>query len=98
VDLLSPTEITEVAFLGEITGYKTFGSLTVDAPNSDIRDRLSNSGARPARFAGLATGARGDYRWGVARHGQGRIVGYGHDDSFNDDRIPGRQAAWSRLA
>ncbi len=28
------TAITEVEFLGEITGYKTFGSLTVNAPNS----------------------------------------------------------------
>lgn len=34
VTLNSTTEITEVEFLGQITGYKTFGSLTVDAPNS----------------------------------------------------------------
>ena len=34
VTLLSTTAITEVEFLGEITGYKTFGSFTVDAPNS----------------------------------------------------------------
>jgi hypothetical protein len=34
VTLNTPTEITEVEFLGSITGYKTFGSLTVDSPNS----------------------------------------------------------------
>jgi hypothetical protein len=34
VTLNSTTAITEMEFLGEITGYKTFGSFTVDAPNS----------------------------------------------------------------
>lgn len=34
VTLLSPTEINEVEFLGQITGYKTFGSFKVDSPNS----------------------------------------------------------------
>jgi hypothetical protein len=34
VTLNTPTEITEMEFLGEIVGYKTFGSFTVDAPNS----------------------------------------------------------------
>jgi hypothetical protein len=34
VTLNSPAEITEMEFLGEISGYKTFGSWTVDAPNS----------------------------------------------------------------
>jgi hypothetical protein len=34
VTLLSPSAITEMEFLGEITGYKAFGSFTVDAPNS----------------------------------------------------------------
>lgn len=34
VSLNSTTEISEMEFLGEITGYKTFGSWTVDSPNS----------------------------------------------------------------
>lgn len=34
VTLLSPTAIAEMEFTAEITGYKTFGSFTVDAPNS----------------------------------------------------------------
>jgi len=32
--LNSPTAITEVEFLGKISGYTTLGSFTVDAPNS----------------------------------------------------------------
>ncbi len=32
--LNTPTAITEMEFLGEITGYKTFGSFTVDGTNS----------------------------------------------------------------
>ncbi len=34
VTLITPSAITEMEFLGEIAGYKTFGSWTVDAPNS----------------------------------------------------------------
>jgi hypothetical protein len=34
VTLLSPTKITEMEFLGSTTGYKTYGSFTVDSPNS----------------------------------------------------------------
>jgi hypothetical protein len=34
VTLNTPTAITEVEFLGSITGYKVFGSFTVDSPNS----------------------------------------------------------------
>jgi hypothetical protein len=34
VTLITPTEITEMEFSGSIAGYKAFGSLTVDAPNS----------------------------------------------------------------
>lgn len=34
VTLNTPTEISGMEFLGEITGYKTIGSFTVDAPNS----------------------------------------------------------------
>jgi hypothetical protein len=34
VTLVSPTEITEMEFLGSIAGYQAFGSFTVDAPNS----------------------------------------------------------------
>jgi hypothetical protein len=34
VTLQTPTEITEIEFSGAIAGYKAFGSLTVDAPNS----------------------------------------------------------------
>jgi hypothetical protein len=34
VTLLSPTAIAEMEFSGSITGYKSFGSLTVDSPNS----------------------------------------------------------------
>jgi hypothetical protein len=34
VTLNTPSSITGMEFLGEITGYKTFGSFTVDAPNS----------------------------------------------------------------
>jgi hypothetical protein len=34
VELEVPTAITEVEFNGAIAGYKAFGSLTVDAPNS----------------------------------------------------------------
>jgi hypothetical protein len=34
VTLVTPTEITEMEFVGSIAGYKAFGSLTVDAPNS----------------------------------------------------------------
>jgi hypothetical protein len=34
VTLNTPTAITEIEFLGEITGYKTGGSFTVDSPNS----------------------------------------------------------------
>jgi hypothetical protein len=34
VTLNTPAAITEMEFLGEITGYKIFGSLKVDAPNS----------------------------------------------------------------
>jgi len=34
VTLNAPTAITEVEFLGSITGYKTGGSFTVDSPNS----------------------------------------------------------------
>lgn len=34
VTLNTPTAITEMEFLGEITGYKSFGSFTVDSPNS----------------------------------------------------------------
>jgi hypothetical protein len=34
VGLETPTAITELEFEGETTGYKTFGSFEVDAPNS----------------------------------------------------------------
>lgn len=34
VTLLSPTAITEMEFLGEITGYKAFGSWSVEGTNS----------------------------------------------------------------
>jgi hypothetical protein len=34
VTLNTPTAITEMEFLGEIAGYKTFGSFTVDGTNS----------------------------------------------------------------
>lgn len=34
VTLISPTKITEMEFLGETTGFKSYGSFTVDAPNS----------------------------------------------------------------
>lgn len=34
VNLNTPTEITEMEWLGEITGFKTIGSFTVDSPNS----------------------------------------------------------------
>lgn len=34
VTLNTPTAITEMEFLGSITGYKTVGSFTVDSPNS----------------------------------------------------------------
>jgi hypothetical protein len=34
VTLDVPSAITEMEFLGEITGFKTFGSFTVDSPNS----------------------------------------------------------------
>jgi hypothetical protein len=34
VTLNTPSAITEMEFLGETTGYKTFGSFTVDSPNS----------------------------------------------------------------
>jgi hypothetical protein len=34
VTLNTPAAITEMEFLGEITGYKTFGSFKVDAPNA----------------------------------------------------------------
>jgi len=34
VTLNTPTAITEMEFLGSISGYKTVGSFTVDAPNS----------------------------------------------------------------
>jgi hypothetical protein len=36
VTLNVPTAITEVEFLGSITGYTTVGSFTVDAPNSGL--------------------------------------------------------------
>jgi hypothetical protein len=34
VTLITPTAITEMEFSAAITGYKSFGSFTVDAPNS----------------------------------------------------------------
>jgi hypothetical protein len=34
VTLLTPSAIAETEFLGEITGFKTFGSFEVDSPNS----------------------------------------------------------------
>jgi hypothetical protein len=34
VTLLTPTAIAEMEFLGTIVGYKSFGSFTVDSPNS----------------------------------------------------------------
>jgi hypothetical protein len=34
VTLISPAAITEMEFLGSTSGYKTYGSFTVDAPNS----------------------------------------------------------------